>query len=244
MFSFFKKKTATQHPDFFPIKTDMHSHILPGLDDGSPDITTSLELIKGMMNLGIKKAIATPHIIDDLYRNNPSTINNALELLKAELIKEEIDFELSAAAEYMIDSYFLQLVKNREKLLTITDNLVLTEFSYASAPDDPFRICFEIIMAGYKPILAHPERYHYFNRDLKMYSRLSEQGFLFQVNLLSLTGYYGKDVAQAATYLIENNLVSYLGTDLHHARHLDSLTNPKNRSLFHELLSHRSWNLF
>jgi tyrosine-protein phosphatase YwqE len=197
-----------------------------------------------MMNLGIKKAVATPHIIDDLYRNNPATINAALGLLQSELNKEGIDFEVSAAAEYMIDSYFLQMIKNREKLLTIKDNLILTEFSYASSPDDPFRICFEIIMAGYKPILAHPERYPYFNRNLKVYSKLSEQGFLFQVNLLSLTGYYGKDVAKAAIYLIENNMVAYLGTDLHHLRHLEALSDPKNRTLFHELLSHRSWNLF
>ncbi len=222
----------------------MHSHILPGLDDGAPDVDASLQLIRGMMNLGIKKAVATPHIIDDLYRNNPATINAALGLLQSELNKEGIDFEVSAAAEYMIDSYFLQMIKNREKLLTIKDNLILTEFSYASSPDDPFRICFEIIMAGYKPILAHPERYPYFNRNLKVYSKLSEQGFLFQVNLLSLTGYYGKDVAKAAIYLIENNMVAYLGTDLHHLRHLEALSDPKNRTLFHELLSHRSWNLF
>jgi len=222
----------------------MHSHILPGLDDGAPDVNASLQLIRGMMNLGIKKAVATPHIIDDLYRNNPATINAALGLLQSELNKEGIDFEVSAAAEYMIDSYFLQMIKNREKLLTIKDNLILTEFSYASSPDDPFRICFEIIMAGYKPILAHPERYPYFNRNLKVYSKLSEQGFLFQVNLLSLTGYYGKDVAKAAIYLIENNMVAYLGTDLHHLRHLEALSDPKNRTLFHELLSHRSWNLF
>ena len=244
MFSFFKKKNNTQYPDFFPIKSDMHSHILPGLDDGSPDVETSIQLIKGMMNLGIKKAVATPHIIDDLYRNNPSTINTALDLLKSALKEQEIDFELSAAAEYMIDSYFLQLIRNKEELLVIKDNLILTEFSYASAPEDPFRICFEIIMSGYKPILAHPERYPYFNTNLKVYSRLSEQGFLFQVNLLSLTGYYGKDVAKAASYLIENNMVAYLGTDLHHLRHLEALSNPKNRTLFHDLLSHRSWNLF
>jgi protein-tyrosine phosphatase len=244
MFSFFKKKNKIQYPDFFPIKSDMHSHILPGLDDGAPDIEASLQLVRGMMDLGIKKAVATPHIIDDLYRNNPSTINAALGLLQSELNKEGLDFEVSAAAEYMIDSHFLQLIKNRENLLTIKDNLILTEFSYASSPDDPFRICFEIIMAGYKPILAHPERYPYFNRNLKIYSKLSEQGFLFQVNLLSLTGYYGKDVAQAAIYLIENNMVAYLGTDLHHLRHLEALSDPKNRTLFHELLSHRSWNLF
>lgn len=243
MFSFFKKRNTLLHPDFFPIKTDMHSHILPSLDDGSPDLETSIQLIKGLMDLGVTKSIATPHIIDDLYRNNPTTINNALQLLKTELLNQGIAFELSAAAEYMIDSYFLQLIKNKEPLLTITDNQILTEFSYASSPDDPFRICFEIIMAGYKPILAHPERYHYFNKDLKIYSRLSEQGFLFQVNLLSFTGYYGKDVANAAKYLVENNLVSYLGTDLHHVRHLETLSNPRNRNLFHQLLAHRSWNL-
>ena len=170
MFSFFRKETETNHKGYFPISADMHSHILPGIDDGSPNLDTSIKLIKELIDLGITKSIATPHIISDLYRNTPNTINNALELLQQELKSQEINFEISAAAEYMIDTYFLELIQKKEQLLTIKDNLILTEFSYASTPQEPGKISFEIITAGYKPMLAHPERYPFYYGNYKMYN--------------------------------------------------------------------------
>ena len=244
MFSFFKKQPEINYQGYFPIQTDMHSHILPGIDDGAPDLESSIELIKGLKALGISKSIATPHIISDLYRNNPNTINSALQLLKEELVNQEIEFDVTAAAEYMIDTYFLELLQKKEPLLTISDNIILTEFSYASMPDEPSKISFEIQIAGYKPILAHPERYPYYYRDFKIYNQLTELGFLLQVNLLSLTGYYGKEAAKAAKYMIDNNLVSYLGTDLHHERHMNMLKEDKSIKEFYLQLSHRKWNNF
>ncbi|HRF26311.1 MAG TPA: histidinol phosphatase, partial [Ferruginibacter sp.] len=182
----------------------MHSHILPGIDDGSPDLKTSIQLIRGLMALGVKRSIATPHIIGDMYRNNPETIGQALKKLKDELKRQQLQFELSAAAEYMLDSYFFELLQSGQPLLTIKDNILLTEFSYASRPDDPGKLSFAIITAGYTPILAHPERYPYYYGNLKMIHRLAELGFLLQVNLLSLTGYYGKEAAKVAQYMIKN----------------------------------------
>lgn len=243
MFSFFKRKDkASSGSDYFPIKTDMHSHILPGIDDGSPDLKTSIELIKGLLALGVNKSIATPHIIGDMFRNNPETIGNALDALKKELVRQKINFDVSAAAEYMLDSYFYELLNKGNPLLTIRDKMILTEFSYASRPDDPGKLSFAIITAGYTPILAHPERYPYYYGNLKMIHHLADLGFLLQVNLLSLTGYYGKEAAKVSQYIIKNDLASFVGTDLHHDRHMQALSDSRNRELFRKLLSHREWN--
>ncbi len=234
MFSFFKKKTVHYDNGYFPIQTDIHAHILPGIDDGSPDIETSLQLIDGLIKLGITESIATPHIIGDMYRNNAETVNVALALLRNALAAKQIDFKVNAAAEYMLDFYFLELLHNKVPLLTLKENIVLTEFSYAERPQKVEQILFSIITEGYQPILAHPERYAYFHSDYKQYHHLSDIGFSLQVNLLSLTGYYGKDVAKAAAYIIKNNLMAYTGTDLHHHRHMQALQSPTNRAIFAE----------
>jgi len=244
MFNFFKKKNSVATESYFPITTDIHSHILPGIDDGSPDIETSIMLIKGLMELGITRSVATPHIIGDMYRNNADTIFGALQMLQDELEKQGIGFELSAAAEYMLDAYFFEMVNNKTVLLTVEKNLLLTEFSYSSMPMNPEQLSFVLITEGYIPILAHPERYAYYYNDHKQYDRLKELGFQLQVNLLSLTGYYGKESAKAAQYILKNDLASYVATDLHHERHLAAFKDPRNLSLFKNALSHKEWNQF
>lgn len=242
MFSIFKKPVSTFSSDYFPIVTDIHSHILPGIDDGSPDIETSLLLVEGLIKLGISHSIATPHIIGDLYRNNCDTINNALTALRDALEEKQLKFKINAAAEYMLDAYFLELLQKKVPLLTLKNNLILTEFSYAERPFNVENIVFAVITEGYQPILAHPERYAYYHNDYKQYHHLADLGFLLQVNLLSLTGYYGKAVAKAAAYIIKNKLVSFIGTDLHHLRHLDALNDPANKTVFAELFSGQTFN--
>ncbi len=220
--------------NYYPITSDMHSHILPGIDDGSPDVETSLILVKGMMALGITKATATPHIISDMYRNTPETIGEALNKLTSAMTERNIDFELNAAAEYMLDSYFFEMLAAKKKMLTVTDNILLTEFSYSSIPSNPEQMAFAIQTEGYVPILAHPERYAYYHGNYKMYDHLNELGFLLQVNLLSLTGYYGRETAKAARYIIKNGLIRFAGTDLHHERHLAVLSDVRNKKIFAE----------
>ncbi|CAN5894761.1 capsular polysaccharide biosynthesis protein [soil metagenome] len=244
MFSLFKTKQAKEpRNNYFPIITDIHSHILPGIDDGSPDVETSITLIKGLMAMGIKRSVATPHIISDMYRNDADTIQAALTILKKELVKQKLKFDVSAAAEYMLDAYFFELLQKKSTLLTIKDNIVLTEFSYATMPNNPEKMSFAIITEGYKPILAHPERYPYYYNDYKMYHRFVELGFLLQLNLLSLTGYYGKEAAKAAIYMLKNDLVSYLGTDLHHERHLEAMTHAVGKDFFRKHLADKEWNV-
>ncbi len=225
------------------LDTDIHSHILPGIDDGSPDIETSLQLIRGLQNLGYKKLVATPHIIGDYFKNTPAIINAQLQKVKTACSEAGIDIELSAAAEYMLDDYFMNLVKEGP-LLTIHDNMVLTELPYSVPASNVEEMLFAIITAGYKPVLAHPERYFYYHRDHAEYSRLRELGFLLQVNLLSVCGYYGAPVAKSARYIFDNGLADIVGTDMHHTRHLQALSSHENLTLLNKYLVGKSFNHF
>lgn len=241
--SFFSvKKKAPLYHGYSWLSKDIHSHILPGIDDGSPDIETSLQLLRSLHEAGISKFICTPHVIGDLYRNTPETINNALEKLQKAARQNDLPVELSAAAEYMLDDYFMSLLRSKEPLLKLTKNYILTELSYSTAPEKLEEISFEISVNNYQPLMAHPERYPYFHNNHKAYARLKELGFLLQVNLLSLTGYYGKTVAKAAKYILDNNLADFVGTDLHHFRHLNVLTDAKSIELFEKYLGHRVFN--
>lgn len=237
MFNFFKKKQTPFSGDLSVLKCDMHSHLIPGIDDGAPDIDTSIRLIEGLKESGYKKLITTPHLMSDLYPNNRQTITRGYERLKAELNKREIEIELRAAAEYFLDDHFDSLLQNKEPLLTIKDNLVLVEFSFASAPFDYKEKLFNLQMKGYKPILAHPERYVYFHKKPEIYEELRNAGCLFQVNILSLDGYYGKSIAQMASKLFKLGFIELLGTDLHHDKHLMHLQSPQVYQKVNEIAS-------
>lgn len=239
MFNLFKTKKAESNSSL-PVDTDIHSHILPGIDDGAADIGASLALIRGMYDLGIRRMVATPHVIGDLYRNTPQTINDALTKTRQACAEAKIEMELSAAAEYMMDDHFLSILNSGEKLLTVQDDLLLVEIPYTAPPYDLEEMTFQMITNGYQPLLAHPERYFYYHRDLKEYSRLKDLGFLLQVNLLSLTGYYGKGAMKVALHLIEKGIADFVGSDLHHERHLKALR--EGQGVFGKMLRGRGWN--
>lgn len=225
MFGLFSKKTKDSPVDFSVIKTDMHSHLLPGIDDGAPDLETSLLLIRGMKELGYRKLITTPHIFWDLYRNTPEIIQEKLELVKNAVRQEGIDIEIDAAAEYFLDEHVEELLRNKQPLLTLYDNKVLTEFSMVFPSMNIKPLLFEMQMQGYQPVIAHPERYVYLQRNKEFYDELRNSGCLFQLNILALSGRYGKAVADLAYYLLKNGFYSLLGTDLHHQAHLEELGN-------------------
>ena len=242
MFNFFKKRSVGSVPENLPFATDIHSHILPGIDDGAADIETAVQLVQGLYNLGIRKSIATPHIIGDMYRNTQQTISDALAKTKAACKKAGINIELSAAAEYMLDDYFLELLQKKEPLLTLEKNILLTEISYTSTPQNLPEITSAIIAEGYLPILAHPERYHYYQQNFDKFYQLKEMGFVLQVNILSLTGYYGKRAEKAAKFILEKDLAQLVGTDLHHHNHLEALNSKDNRVTFERYLSGKVYN--
>jgi protein-tyrosine phosphatase len=220
---FFKKKQIPLN-HFFPEGfVDIHSHLLPGIDDGAKDIDQSLALILEMRSNGIKNFIITPHVLGDVYPNSSKFIKTKLNEVKQALESEGInDVSLKAAAEYMLDEQFTELLE-KDDILTLKDNFVLIEMSYFSAPINIYELLFEIQLKGYKPILAHPERYNFYHHDINQYHKLKKAGCLFQLNLLSLTEHYGKGVQNTSKKLLKENLYDFVGTDVHHQNHLAML---------------------
>jgi protein-tyrosine phosphatase len=227
MFGLFKKKEKLPLFDgnYSGLHTDMHSHLLPGIDDGAPDLDTSIMLIKGMMEMGYKKFITTPHIYPDLYPNTKETILNAHSLLLKRIKEEQLNVDVHAAAEYFMDDMFAERLQKKEELLTIHENWVLVEISFVSPPGDFNENIFNLILNGYQPVLAHPERYKYYYNQPEVFHRFKDQGCYLQINLLSLLGYYGKSAQETARMLVNEKLVDLIGTDLHHIRHLQAMNN-------------------
>jgi tyrosine-protein phosphatase YwqE len=218
MFSLFKKQ-ATQPFNCATLAVDMHAHWLPGIDDGAPNIEQSIALIRSLNAVGYKKLIATPHIYWDLYQNTPARIQQALNEVKKAIAQEGMVMDLHAAAEYMLDEHFNTLLQSEEPLLCIHKNWVLVECSYVNPPLDFKEKIFQLQMRGYQPVLAHPERYPYWYHRLDYFQELSDQGVFMQMNLLSILGYYGKDVQRTAEKLLSIKIIDLLGTDMHHERH-------------------------
>ena len=227
MFKLFSSSKSSRHKaDFGLLKADMHSHLIPGIDDGSPDMETSLDLIRKMAGLGYIKLITTPHIMWDMYKNDRDDILKRLESLQKNVKAEGIAVDIHAAAEYFLDEHVEQLLKKNEPLLTISDNMVLVEFSMALVSMNLKDILFDMQMRGYLPVIAHPERYLYLQRNKDFYDELKDIGCLFQLNLLSVGGFYGKSAKELANYLIKKEYYDLIGTDVHYERHLEALHNP------------------
>jgi protein-tyrosine phosphatase len=201
----------------------MHSHLIPGIDDGVKDMESSLSLIRGLIDLGYKKIITTPHINADIFPNTSAIIREGQAAVIAALQGEKIEVEFRAAAEYLMDDHFTRAMAAGEPFLTLKDNLVLVELSFAVPAINVKEILFDLQLKGYQPVLAHPERYLYFGANKAWYDQLRDAGCLFQLNLLSLRGYYGKDAQRLAEYLIKKKYVDLLGTDMHNERHLEML---------------------
>lgn len=219
---FFKKKIPLT--DFFTDGfVDIHSHLLPGIDDGATDMDTSIALLLKMASYGIKNFITTPHVLGSVYPNSSEVIKQKLAAVKKELEKREIKgISIQAAAEYMLDGEFSALLDQKD-ILVLKDNYILVEMSYFSAPINLYELLFKIQLKGYKPILAHPERYNFYHTDFKNYYKLKQAGCLFQLNLLSLTDQYGKGVQKTSEKLLKENLYDFVGTDTHHQNHLELL---------------------
>ncbi|WP_316770987.1 tyrosine-protein phosphatase [Pedobacter frigiditerrae] len=231
MLSFFKPKPPLV-TDLSWLGVDLHSHLLPGLDDGAPDLETSLFLIKKLNELGFRKFICTPHIFKELYPNTPATINASLQSVQIALQSEGSAIEIVAAAEYMIDSDF----DINETLQIMPGNYILIEMSYMTETPNIEQIIFDLQIKGYTVILAHPERYNFYHKNLGRYQRFKDMGVLFQLNLLAVIGYYGKEVKQTAEYLLKNKLYDLGATDLHHEKHLKALDHVvKNGELFKQI---------
>ena len=223
MFDFFvKKKFLVDYLDGF---TDIHNHILPGIDDGAKTVDESLGLIKGMGEIGISNFICTPHIMENYYANNAGTIQTALGLVQDALKTNGLPHvHITAAAEHMIDSGF-ELLVDSNGLMPIAKQYVLVEMSYLQASLNFEEAIEKLSDKGLYPIFAHPERYAYLHHDRNDYTRMKDLGLLFQLNILSLSSYYGKDVHKKALALLDTNLIDFVASDIHNQNHLKHLKN-------------------
>jgi tyrosine-protein phosphatase YwqE len=223
MFSIFKSKPKLKEliPNDY---VDIHSHLLPGIDDGAQNNKDSLFILTEMKKLGFKKAITTPHTIKNIWDNSKLDIENTYKSLNRDLPIETKELELRVASEYFMDENFLAQFKT-ESLLTLKGNYVLVEMSYLNPPMQLFEILFELQLKGYQPVLAHPERYNFYHHNFSMYEQLKKTGCLFQMNLLSSVGYYGKDVSLTADKLLSKDLIDFVGSDIHHENHIKSFQN-------------------
>ena len=229
-----RKEKACEVLDFSVLKTDIHSHFIPGIDDGAPDMETSIALIKKMQALGFSKVITSPHVMSDFYQNSSETILNGLADVRAELKVQNINMEIEAAAEYYIDYEFEQKI-GKEKFLTFGDNYILVELSFMEAPRNLFDIIFKLQLEGYKVVLSHPERYNYYS--IKNYEELIGRGVLLQINLLSLIAYYSPQIKKKTEALINSGMVSLVGTDCHNMNHAELYEKCQTQKAWHDLVN-------
>ncbi len=232
----FKKKEEKLPPfDLSILKVDMHSHLIPGIDDGSKSMDETIALLAKFENLGYKKVITTPHIMSDFYKNTPEIILGGLEKVQKMTKELNLSIEIEAAAEYYFDETLLDKLANDEKLLTFGDNYVLFEFSFHVEPPKIETLFFELITKGYKPVLAHFERYAFLFNTPEKAKKWREKGINIQMNLNSLTGHYGPEVKKCAEALIDNGWIDFVATDCHRIEHLMLLEQNLSQPYIHKL---------
>lgn len=236
LFSFFSRTQSEPFP-FHELGDDVHSHLMPGVDDGSPDETVTASLAKGLVDLGFRSFTATPHVMEDIWKNNRTTILEGGTRLNNALTEHGLLQPVRIAAEYLVDGNFEQLLKNKEPLLTIQKNWVLIEISFVQPPLRFRDILFDMQLQGYQPVFAHPERYHHYHLRRKELQELHDAGCILQSNLLSFTGYYGPQVLQMAEWMASQGMIGLLGTDLHHERHLQALQEMKFTRALQQVMS-------
>ncbi len=202
---------------------DMHSHLIPGIDDGSPDMATTIQMLKHFKEFGFKKIITSPHIMADGYVNTTAIVLSGRDAVRVELAKQNIDIEFDAIAEYYADSSMYDKIEQND-LLTFGKNYVLVEFSYLQKQNMVFDLIYKLQLANYRVVLAHPERYpYYYESGFDSYYSLKDRNVHFQINLGSLLGKYGKGAKNAAEKMIDEKLVNFVGTDLHKLTQFDTL---------------------
>jgi tyrosine-protein phosphatase YwqE len=214
-------------PSLVALGADMHSHLLPGLDDGAETVEHSLDLLRALRELGFRKLVMTPHIMGDFYKNTPESIRAALHLVREAAVGAGLgDVALECAAEYYLDEFFGHKLVDGTEMLTFGGDkrYLLFETSYMNEPLNLFETIFELKAQGYCPVLAHPERYTYlYGRFGDIEKMRREYGVLLQVNINSLAGYYSPAAKKVAEQLVDSGLVDFVGTDTHHLRHTETL---------------------
>ena len=237
--AFFKAFSAKKSQHKQPLNAytvDIHSHLIPGIDDGVPTMEVALEVLDNMAQSGFKKVVTTPHIMADMYPNTKAIIVKGLQEVRQQLAQYNIDIELEAAAEYYLDADFMEHLPQKQEALLIGGQYLLFETSYINEPVFLHQAVFEIIKRGYKPLLAHPERYLFLQNKKQLALDLKERGVLFQLNLLSLAGYYSKGAQKTAEWLVKNDLIDFVGSDCHNLKQWQALQKVPATAAFQKLM--------
>ncbi len=235
--SLFGKKEEVMPPaDLSVLRCDVHSHFIPGIDDGAQTLEQSMEMLTAMRELGYRKVVTTPHSMADGYKNTPDIILGGLAKVRAEVARVGLDIEVDAAAEYYLDHELERKVTEKE-VLTFGDNLLLFELPFLSEPQVLLSVIFLMQTAGYKPVLAHPERYSFWYNDFSKYERLKERGVLFQLNMIALSGAYGPQAKQISEKLIDAGAYELIGSDCHSMGHVEAMKHTLTRPYLHKLIA-------
>ncbi|QRQ99475.1 tyrosine-protein phosphatase [Dyadobacter sandarakinus] len=221
MLSWLFDSKKEKEADLSQLGIDIHSHIIPGIDDGVETIEEAVAMVQKMQALGYQRIVTTPHVMWDCYKNTPEIILSGLQDVREAALAAGLTIQIDAAAEYFIDEHFMELLNTQQQFLTLPGNRLLVELPYSTPLMNTSETLFSIIAQGYQPVLAHPERYTYFHADPSVYKKLADQGCELQVNILSLTTHYGENVHKMAEWLLKNELISYIGTDAHKIQHLE-----------------------
>lgn len=233
---FSKKEEIIDPIDISFLRNDIHSHLIPGIDDGSPEMETTIVLLKKFIDLGYKKVITTPHVMSDYYKNNPEIILSGLNNVRKEIKKQNLDIEIEAAAEYNLEPEFEKLLDDGKLLSFGAEKYLLFELSFF---DEPLRLnetIWKMIEKGFRPVLAHVERYGYWHNNYDKVEEMINRGVKLQLNIGSITGAYGPEVKKFAERLIKDEIIEFVGSDCHHLHHLEMINHAIRLPIFHSLV--------
>ncbi len=232
---FGKRKPSLPPLDLGLLKCDIHSHFIPGIDDGAPTVEVSLELLHAMHHLGYRKVVTTPHSMADGYKNSPEVILGGLEKLRRSVAESGLEMEVDAAAEYYLDHALLENTA-AQKLLTFGTDMVLFELPFLSEPSVLLTLVFEMQTQGYRPVLAHPERYSFWHTDMGSMEKLKDRGVLFQLNMIALAGAYGPAVQKAAEKIVDKGWYELVGSDCHSMKHIAAMEATRTEPYLHKVV--------
>lgn len=235
LFSFLKKDKTPEKP-VAELTTDIHSHFIPAIDDGSQSMEETIHLLGQMEDLGYKKVITTPHTMTNSFDNTPEIILGGLEEVRSSIKKEGLSIEIEAATEYYLDDSFITRLENKEQLLTFGANYVLVETGFINEPRELKEASFLLTMQGYKMVLAHPERYLYLLENKLLLEEILDRDIILQLNIVALTGCYSKPVQKFAEKLIDMEAVRMAGSDCHNMGHIDLMHEARKSKYWRKLL--------
>lgn len=209
------RKAHETRPDTCFWQVDIHSHLIPGLDDGVTSLDETLTCLKQFADWGIRKVITTPHVSRDWYPNTSALMQEGLLAVQNLIAEHQLPITIEVAAEYLLDDFFMESLEQGNVLTFGDKRYLLVETGYSAPPMRLHDMLFRIQTRGYTPILAHPERYKYYHADKPALMQLREAGCLFQLNWMSLSGRYGSQIEKQARYLLQQTCIDFVGSDLH-----------------------------